>query len=150
MAMREEYTDIRIDKNGVWYTKDQPIVNKKVLFYFKNNLKRDSNGIYIKNKFKNLYEKGYIIVRGPLLFGVRLDLKNKTCLTEINSVLCLKKTNIVSLANGRVYIFLSYLKAWLVLNRSTTLEMLYSLHTKDNTLVWDDIKIPIQKTISWA
>lgn len=70
---REEFTNIRVTREGRWFTGNKEIVNWKVIAHFKQHLFRDEKGIYIYQTFKQFSEKGYITVEGPLLSVFRAD-----------------------------------------------------------------------------
>lgn len=70
---REEFTNIRVTREGRWFTGAKEIVNTKVISYFKQNLFRDAKGIYIYQTFREFAEKGYITTAGPLLTLFRAD-----------------------------------------------------------------------------
>ena len=65
-APREEFTDIRVDKSGRWFTGSKQIINAQVLKYFRANLQHDDKGVFIWNIFGKFREKGYIKVEGPV------------------------------------------------------------------------------------
>ena len=52
--------DIVITAREEWLFKNNPIINKDVLAFFKKGLRKDTKGFYIKNTFKNLSEKAYL------------------------------------------------------------------------------------------
>ncbi|HBS03740.1 MAG TPA: hypothetical protein DEA96_02165 [Leptospiraceae bacterium] len=53
--------EVHVDQAGVWYFRTNPIDNASILNYFKQNLKRDEDGLYyIENKFGERKEEGYI------------------------------------------------------------------------------------------
>lgn len=70
---REEFTNIRVTREGRWFTGDKEIINYKVISHFKQHLFRDEKGIYIYQTFRQFAEKGYISVEGPLLSVFRAD-----------------------------------------------------------------------------
>lgn len=72
-SAREEFTNIRVTREGRWFTGDKEIINYKVISHFKQNLFRDAKGIYIYQTFRQFAEKGYITVDGPLLSVFRID-----------------------------------------------------------------------------
>jgi hypothetical protein len=72
-SAREEFTNIRVSREGRWFTGEKEIINFKVISHFKQNLHRDANGIYIYQTFREFAEKGYITVAGPLLSLFRID-----------------------------------------------------------------------------
>lgn len=75
---REEFTNIRVARDGRWFTGNKEIVNWKVIAHFKQHLFRDAKGIYIFQTFKQFSEKGYITVEGPLLSVFRADREKLT------------------------------------------------------------------------
>lgn len=75
---REEFTNIRVTREGRWFTGDKEIVNYKVISHFKQHLFRDAKGIYIYQTFRQFAEKGYITVEGPLLSVFRADRERLT------------------------------------------------------------------------
>lgn len=72
-SAREEFTNIRVTREGRWYTGPKEIINFKVISHFKQNLFRDAKGIYIYQTFRQFAEKGYITVEGPLLSVFRIE-----------------------------------------------------------------------------
>jgi len=70
---REEFTNIRVTRDGRWFTGAKEIVNYKIISHFKQHLFRDEKGIYIYQTFRQFSEKGYITVEGPLLSVFRAD-----------------------------------------------------------------------------
>jgi hypothetical protein len=72
-SAREEFTNIRVNREGRWFTGPKEIINFKVISHFKQNLFRDAKGIYIYQTFRQFAEKGYITVEGPLLSVFRID-----------------------------------------------------------------------------
>ncbi|AFM13251.1 hypothetical protein [Turneriella parva] len=70
---REEFTNIRVARDGRWFTGAKEIINFKVISHFKQNLFRDAKGVYIYQTFRQFAEKGYITVEGPLLSVFRID-----------------------------------------------------------------------------
>ena len=72
-SAREEFTNIRVTREGRWFTGPKEIINFKVISHFKQNLFRDAKGIYIYQTFRQFAEKGYITVEGPLLSVFRLE-----------------------------------------------------------------------------
>ncbi len=53
--------EVHVDRAGVWYFRTNPIDNASILNYFKQNLKRDADGLYfIENRFGERKEEGYI------------------------------------------------------------------------------------------
>lgn len=77
-AAREEFTNIRVTRDGRWFTGSKEIVNYKVISHFKQHLFRDEKGIYIYQTFRQFAEKGYITVEGPLLSVFRADREKLT------------------------------------------------------------------------
>jgi hypothetical protein len=77
-AAREEFTNIRVTRDGRWFTGSKEIVNYKVVSHFKQHLFRDEKGIYIYQTFRQFAEKGYITVEGPLLSVFRADREKLT------------------------------------------------------------------------
>ena len=75
---REEFTNIRVTREGRWFTGAKEIINYKVISHFKQQLFRDDKGIYIYQTFRQFAEKGYITVEGPLLSVFRADEANLT------------------------------------------------------------------------
>lgn len=72
-SAREEFTNIRVTREGKWFTGVKEIVNWKVVSHFKQHLFRDAKGVYIYQTFRQFAEKGYIRVEGPLLAVFRAD-----------------------------------------------------------------------------
>lgn len=72
-SAREEFTNIRVTREGRWFTGAKEIVNWKVVSHFKQHLFRDEKGIYIYQTFRQFSEKGYITVEGPLLAVFRVE-----------------------------------------------------------------------------
>ncbi len=72
-SAREEFTNIRVTREGRWFTGPKEIINFKVISHFKQSLFRDAKGIYIYQTFRQFAEKGYITVEGPLLSIFRID-----------------------------------------------------------------------------
>jgi len=72
-SAREEFTNIRVTREGKWFTGIKEIVNWKVVSHFKQHLFRDEKGIYIYQTFRQFSEKGYITVEGPLLAVFRVE-----------------------------------------------------------------------------
>ncbi|MEQ8353529.1 MAG: hypothetical protein RH862_18785 [Leptospiraceae bacterium] len=53
--------EVHVNQAGVWYFRTNPIENASILNYFKQNLKRDADGLYyIENRFGERKEEGYI------------------------------------------------------------------------------------------
>ena len=53
--------EVYVNQAGVWYFRSNPIDNQSILNYFKQNLKRDKEGLYyIENRFGERKEEGYI------------------------------------------------------------------------------------------
>lgn len=77
-SAREEFTNIRVTREGKWFTGVKEIVNWKVISHFKQHLFRDEKGIYIYQTFRQFSEKGYIQISGPLLTVFRVDAENIT------------------------------------------------------------------------
>lgn len=75
---REEFTNIRVTREGRWFTGAKEIINYKVISHFRQHLFRDDKGIYIYQTFRQFAEKGYITVEGPLLSVFRADRENLT------------------------------------------------------------------------
>ncbi|MFZ5629957.1 MAG: hypothetical protein ACOY5B_12565 [Spirochaetota bacterium] len=75
---REEFTNIRVTREGRWFTGAKEIINYKVISHFKQHLFRDDKGIYIYQTFRQFAEKGYITVEGPLLNVFRADREKLT------------------------------------------------------------------------
>lgn len=82
---REEFTNIRVTREGRWFTGPKEIINYKVISHFKQHLFRDEKGIYIYQTFRQFAEKGYITVEGPLLSVFRAD-HEKLTLDSLDSI----------------------------------------------------------------
>ncbi|MCS6972692.1 MAG: hypothetical protein NZL89_06670 [Leptospiraceae bacterium] len=101
---REEFTNIRVNREGRWFTGDREIVNWKVISHFKQNLFRDEKGIYIYQEFRQFSEKGYITVEGPLLAVFRVD-KDKLTFDSLDTLPVATAQVVQNTEDDALYVF---------------------------------------------
>ncbi len=70
----ETVTDIRVDERGEWWNGTERLIHEGILFFFKSNLYRASDGrFFIRNQFGERTETGWLReVRGFPLFADRV------------------------------------------------------------------------------
>ncbi len=108
---REEFTNIRVTREGKWFTGAKEIVNYKVISHFKQHLFRDEKGIYIYQTFRQFAEKGYITVEGPLLSVFRAD-QEKLTLDSLD-ILPVREAEVVQNSDDEaLYVFYPRLKCY--------------------------------------
>lgn len=66
-------SEIIIDESDRWFFRGNEITLITVLNYFKENMDEDENGIFIKNTYGNLSEKGYVTCHGSPLKLIHLE-----------------------------------------------------------------------------
>ena len=120
IAPREEYTDITVRRDGKWYTRDRLIVNQKILDYFKKNLGRDQNGIYILNRYGKFSEKGYCIIEGPVLAVKAVS--NDGYILEDESIQPKESARVIFDEEMMPLLFIERLEAWAVFGRQAYLK----------------------------
>ncbi len=101
---REEFTNIRVTRDSRWFTGAKEIVNFKVISHFKQNLFRDSKGIYIYQTFRAFAEKGYIAVEGPLLAVFRVD-EQKITFDSLDEVPLTAVDVVLNTADETLYVY---------------------------------------------
>jgi len=162
-----DITDIVIRQNGDWHFKKNKMINKDILSYFKKNLHRDEKGIFILNRYKDLQEKAYIQVKGPLLKIISIE--KKTFHLENDDEINFKNVKIIMDINLMPYVFIERLKAWAMFNRNRYIEFIELLKDRTSThstssvttslsnrtsidvsYMFNNHIIPIQKTIQWS
>ncbi len=144
---REEFTDIRVDGRGVWYTGNRQIVNEEVLRFFRANLYRDEKGIYIFNEFRGFREKGYIRVEGPVMMveqitGDNLVLSNGRSLSLDSAVLAVD-------GSGLPYVKIAGLGAWAGFPARSTHVFADGLQEKGGEFFWRGKKVIAYERMPW-
>ncbi len=148
LAPREEFTDIRVDRDGQWYTRDRLIINKRILAFFKTNLHRDEKGIYIYSNFRQFSEKGYIKVGGPILWVT--DIMQGNFVLETNAYVPIERCQIILDDQERPLIFLPALEAWAGLTKNALMQFGEDMKEKDGKFFWQDAELIKAEDINWG
>ena len=148
LPIREEFTRIRVDPSGKWYTGNLRIKNEKVLGFFKKNLHRDEKGIYIYNTFGEFSEKGYIKVGGPLLKVVELDQNQFTL--ENGEIILSTNSEIISDEGLTPYLRIPSLGAWASLSSYAAVKFGEFTHESGEGFFFQRIKIKMCRDIEWS
>ncbi|HRP69771.1 MAG TPA: hypothetical protein PLY93_09605 [Turneriella sp.] len=110
-APREEFTSIRVTREGKWFAGAKEIINYKVISHFKQNLFCDEKGVYIHQTFHQFAEKGYIIVEGPLLSVFRID--DTTLTLDSLDTMPINETEVIQNSDDdALYVFYPRLKCY--------------------------------------
>lgn len=144
---REEFTSIRIAADGSWYAKDKKIINPDVLNYFRKNLYRDEKGVYIYNEFRNLKEKGYISVEGPVDFVKDYD--GKFFYLSSGMKIAVEEA-ILARMGEQVYLFIPSLKAWAFFTQKIFLSLIDYLEEKNGELYFFGKKVAFYENMKWV
>ncbi len=141
-------------ESGGWVFREMEITNPQILSFFKANLHRDDNGIYILNRYKDQTEKGYVDVNGPVVLvvsieGNRVQTETGEEFSIINSV--------VHIWNDRIFFLIPRLGAWAMANRSMFLQIASDLEETDDGFLFYPEKngaippvfIPAVSSITW-
>ncbi|WCL48723.1 hypothetical protein [Leptospira sp. GIMC2001] len=57
-------SEIMVNSSDKWIFRGNEIHQEDILNYFRKNLKQDSIGVYIDNRFGELAENGYVLLQG--------------------------------------------------------------------------------------
>ncbi len=145
---REEVTQIRIDKTGVWYTGDLKITNQKILLFFRKNLHRDKKGIYIFNTFGKFSEKGYIKIEGPLLKII--DISKQYLLLNNGEKIVSESAEIILNQELTPYLKLPKLKAWAILSSNSAVQFGEIIKESYGVFSWFGSKVEVLDKINWS
>lgn len=144
---REEFTDIKVDARGRWFTGRKPIINKGVIAYFQQNLHRDDKGIYVFNRFGPFSEKGYIKVEGPVKMVYRVNDDHFLLLS--GEVINFSDAGLVMNSEHRPLLRLSELQAWAGFDWNTTTQFIDDLSEEGDDLLWRGEVIRVVDEIIW-
>ncbi|MCS6985304.1 MAG: hypothetical protein NZM25_09310 [Leptospiraceae bacterium] len=144
---REEVTSIRIEPDGSWYTGNRKIVNSGVLKYFRTNLHRDKKGVYIYNAFRQLKEKGYISVKGPIDLVVEFNGETFTLSSGIK--IPAWEADLAMDSQGNLYIKIPKLELWARFSRELLIELSALIEEKNNAFYFKGKEILLYDTIPW-
>ncbi len=145
---REEFTQIRIDRTGAWYTGDLKIINLKILLFFKGNLYRDKKGIYIYNTFGKFSEKGYIKVEGPLLQIT--DVVEEHFVLENGETIPNQDLEIILDEKLTAYAKLPRLQAWSIFSSKSAVKFGEIIEEVNDQYFWLGNKIKVSNHIEWS
>lgn len=140
-SVRIEFTNIRIEPDGKWFTGDKQIINENVIRYFRENLFRDNQGVYIMHRFRELAEKGYIMVNGPVDFVFRVE-ENAFLLLSGRTV-PFSNARIFSDAHGRPYLFIKNLRLFAGFTNAVSSQLSQVIEEEDGDMVFLRNKIAV-------
>lgn len=146
IAPREEFTDICIDADGRWFTGNKPIVNTKVLDYFRKNLCKDEKGAFIWNEFGPFREKGYIKVLGPALSVIGIQ-ENSFILN--NGALVKNAQGLLVLFNEIPYLKVISIGVWASFPGRVANDFAKDLYERDGCFYFQSVKLELMDRIEW-
>ena len=145
---REEFTQIRIDITGTWYTGGLKIINPKILLFFKTHLYRDKKGIYIYNTFGEFSEKGYIKIEGPLLQII--DIVEDSLVLENKETIFNQDAEIMLDEHLIPYAKLPRLQVWSVFSSKSAVKFGTMIEELNGQYFWLGNKIKVLSDIKWS
>lgn len=146
---REEFTNIRISREANWFTGAKEIINYKVISYFKQNLFRDSKGIYIYQTFGKFSEKGYITVAGPLLSVFRVD-REKLVFDSLDEITAADADLFVNADDEALYVFYPRLGCYATVSASVAPDFAGLLEDGTEGVRYFGRALTKRKIISWG
>lgn len=146
---REEFTNIRVTREGRWFTGPKEIINYKVISHFKQHLFRDSKGIYIYQTFRQFAEKGYITVEGPLLSVFRADHEQLTF--DSLDTLTLADAQVVQNSDDEaLYVYYPRLACYASVPASVSPDFAKLLSEEGEQILFCGRPIKVQQITTWS
>jgi len=137
---------IKINTQGDWFANNVIIVNKDILNYYKQNLHKDQQGIYILNRFHSLEEKVYLQIEGPLLKVLKIN-KNKLLL-ESHEEIDASDAQLVEF-HTKIYLKIPSLECWASFSRQALFDLSELLESTEETFFWNKKTIQHVPAIKW-
>jgi len=146
---REEFTNIRVSRERRWFTGVKEIINYKVISHFKQNLFRDSKGIYIYQTFGKFSEKGYITVEGPLLTVFRVDSK-KLVFDSLDEIVAADADLFINADDEALYVFYPRLGCYAAVPASVAPDFAALIEDNAEGVLYFGRLLSRRKIISWS
>ncbi|MBV6492101.1 MAG: hypothetical protein LDLANPLL_00092 [Turneriella sp.] len=146
---REEFTNVRVSRAGTWFTGEKPIINYNIISHFKQNLFRDTKGVYIYQTFRQFAEKGYITVEGPLLSVFRVD-ENILTFDNLDTLPSHSAKIIQNLKDGSLYVFYPRLGCYASVPASVSPDFSLFLEEKVDGFTFCGTLIEKKRIIQWV
>lgn len=145
---REEFTDIRVDSRGAWFTGEKKIINEEVLRFFRANLYRDKKGIYVFNEFRGFKEKGYIKVEGPVMMVEQIS--SGSLILSDGTRLSLDAAELAVDASGVPYVKIERLGAWAGFPARSAHAFASGLQEQGKEFFWQGRRVVEYQQIPWV
>ena len=142
------FTDIQVKEDGRWYSKNILIQNLRILSYFKKNLHRDQKGIFIFNTFKELSEKGYMVIRGPVLKVT--DIEKNLFLLETGETIHKNKAKLVLSQKMTLLLKIPRLRAWAFFSKELSDSLAEMIEISGEKYFWNRKEIKVVPKIKWS
>ncbi|GAB4436263.1 MAG: hypothetical protein OHK0011_19390 [Turneriella sp.] len=146
---REEFTNIRVTRDGRWFTGTREIVNYKIISHFKQHLFREEKGIYIYQTFRQFAEKGYITVEGPLLSVFRAD-REKLTLDSLDTLPVAEAEVIQNRDDEALYVYYPRLSCYASVPASVSPDFSALLSEEGERILFCGRPIAVRSIESWS
>ncbi|MES0489130.1 MAG: hypothetical protein ABUK01_04005 [Leptospirales bacterium] len=147
MPPREVNSKIRIDSSGEWFNNTQKIENQQILLFFKQHLQYDHKGVFIENEFKEMTEKVYVQVEGPLVNVLHINREN--FILETGEKITTDSAFLTCDEQERIYLGLKRLKSWARITRQAKMDLGEKLEKTDQGYMWNEKLIKMVAKMTW-